>query len=235
MPSLVDYVFAASVVKIATSILRQEERFVPLEDLAARLKRTLNVEVSDEIIWETIDRMKAASLVEVIEDEITDYYYKIEQDGFLQIYNESVIDKSSLIYRYAVVGQDYLEKAVSALRGAGHESNIPDGKSAPASDRIVSLSDNSEFRDQVIGMVSDLSELIRADNDPDGKISDVRPRLISELSASEELLKAPTVRLKALWAVLGAALAFIAKEFAGGAIGQLAGDLLEQLRMLLGL
>ena len=103
---------------------------------------------------------------------------------------------------------------------------------APASDRIVLRTDNLL---PVVQDIEDLKLALIGCNDPDGLLSDRKERLVSELSAGQELLKAPSFRLKAVLAVLVSTLGFIASEFAGGIIGDLAVKLLEQIKPILGL
>lgn len=102
----------------------------------------------------------------------------------------------------------------------------------PASDRVVRLGDNA---DKVIEQIDDLKKAVREHNDEGGKLLERRDRIEGELSAGQELLKAKSVRVRAIYAVLISTLGFIAQEFAGGVIGELAVKLLEQITTLIGL
>lgn len=102
----------------------------------------------------------------------------------------------------------------------------------PASDRIVSIGDNSEA---VVAEIEGLKRAVLADNDESGILDGRRDRIVAELSAGQSLLRAPSVRVRALYSVLLTTLGFIATEFAGGVIGDLAVKLIDQLKPLIGL
>jgi hypothetical protein len=102
----------------------------------------------------------------------------------------------------------------------------------PASDRVVSLGDNANA---ILGELEDLKNGLRESNDDSQKLLGRRDRIIGEISAGQELLRSGSFRVKALIAVLMSTLGFIATEFAGGIIGDLAVKLLEQLKPIIGL
>ena len=87
----------------------------------------------------------------------------------------------------------------------------------------------------IIDELEILKNAIDGDNDELGKLTGRRERLVSEITAGQELIRAPSFRLKAVMHVLVTTLGFIAAEFAGGIIGDLAVKLLEQIKPLLGI
>lgn len=169
-----------------------------------------------------------------------------EDHGFAGVYY--VYSKSKYQnFRTKVLENDPIQRAANRVQGryfrdqfSGYQKQRePDevefvargSVEVPASDRVVSIGDNgAEF----IEDIQVLREALRVDNDEDGKLVDRRERLDRELSASQELFKSKSVRVKAVMSVLVGTLYFISTEFAGGIIGELAVKLLEQIRPLMG-
>lgn len=128
--------------------------------------------------------------------------------------------------------QDSFAGYLEARRPEDRELALTLDMAVPASDRIVTIGDNGA---DLSVQISEIKEEVRTLNDEDGKLEGRRDRIMSELSAGQELLKSRTVRVQALIATIGRALNFIAKEFAGGIIGDKAVKLLQLLQTLFGL
>jgi hypothetical protein len=111
---------------------------------------------------------------------------------------------------------------VNGLRAAAKisESDIP------ASDRVVSINDNSQT--EALTKIDALIEAVQQTNDYPGNPED-KEQAIAELSAARKLFEATKVRVAAVSTVLKPKLVWLAEKCAGAVIGKLAGDLLSYL------
>lgn len=162
-------------------------------------------------------------------------YYKFQKKRYDDFRNKA-LEQDDIHLSAERIGQRFFADAFAGYLG---EQNPDERELAahndiqvPASDRIVTIGDNGA---ELIAEIDNFKEAIRSDNDPEKKLEGRRDRLESELSASQELLKSRTFRVKALSALILPVLYFIAKEFAGGIIGQKAVELLALVQPLLGL
>jgi hypothetical protein len=90
----------------------------------------------------------------------------------------------------------------------------------PATDRVVHLNHNSAAYEETIGAIEETEKAISIANDYDD-LQDKEQRL-AELSAARRLLASTRVRVGAVTAIAGPVLGWLAENFAGGIIGQLA-------------
>ncbi|MVZ96715.1 hypothetical protein EUU23_03215 [Sphingorhabdus sp. IMCC26285] len=235
---LTDYVEAAFISEAVKQTKYLEQTFVDKASILANIRWLVGIDISTDVLEHVLARALEGGAAELIHDEMAGEFYRFTYPKLSQLNQLGSENTNSLIYKYNVIGRKFLENAASKFG----ESEINLGRpileqpsvQIPASDRIVRLDDNSDLRDEIIGKIDEIANVIRGHNDDDGKLTE-RERILAELRASEELLKGPSVRVVALSAVLGTALAWLAKEFAGGIIGQLAVILIELLGPLLGL
>jgi hypothetical protein len=236
-------------------------RWIPSSDMRDLFKDTMQevflkfgYEVDDrydEIVESHFNALLEDGIVSVEGDQYTGEYFRFEVNK-KDDYVRNRLKTNEVAKRIESLGHPALVRALAALQQQEGWRQIPSQERVeqppnveiqdqpqkdeiPASDRIVRFDDNSATRDEIIGQLENISEELRGHNDEDGKLTEVRERIQTELRAGRELLKSTTVRARALWAVLGTALTFIASEFAGGIIGELAVNLLTLLRPLLGL
>jgi hypothetical protein len=124
--------------------------------------------------------------------------------------------------------QDDVEAAknliVSGLQAAARIFS-PD---IPASDRVVTIGDNSREQKEALKKIDALIEAVQQTNDYPGTPEE-KQQTISELSAAHKLFEAATVRVAAVSAVLKPKLIWLAEKFAGAIVGKLAGDFLSYL------
>ena len=106
--------------------------------------------------------------------------------------------------------------------------------SAPASDRVVALNHNSPEYLETNETISALVEALRCENKFSAAEPNKKDQILAELKATQELLKAsqasPTTITKLVYSALG----FLAAEFAGAPIGELAEAAWAALKLLLG-
>jgi hypothetical protein len=101
----------------------------------------------------------------------------------------------------------------------------------PASDRIVTIGDNSPEQKETLAKLDALIEAVQQTNDYPGDPED-KKQTIAELSAARTLFEAAKVRAAAVNVVLKPKLTWLAEKFIGAVIGTLAGDLLNYLAHL---
>lgn len=90
----------------------------------------------------------------------------------------------------------------------------------PASDRIVTLDHNSATYRDAMAALETLENVLRGANDyPD---PEEKERVVAEVSATRRLLQSVKVRVVAVASVLSVAALYLAKQFAGKAIGDAA-------------
>ncbi|MES2916362.1 MAG: hypothetical protein V4753_14690 [Pseudomonadota bacterium] len=110
-------------------------------------------------------------------------------------------------------------------------AKTPEDAEIPAADRVVALDHNSRGYTEAIQKIADLEEALRASNAID---SDEKARVKAEIESGKILLAAPRTRLGAVKAVLFASVVWIADNFAGGALGEIAGAAARAIATLLG-
>lgn len=236
-------------------------RWMPREELEATFPQGVRLALEkkgfdvgnryDEIAQRHLDRMFERGVVQTEGDDYTGYYVKLPV-GAKDDYAQARIEEGEVSQRVMRLGDGALSRALDKISEAEDWGRIEIDEdtvnlnaeidqqnfieeNVPASDRVVRLDDNSVERDAIVEKLDELSTAVRGHNDEDKKLGGDRDRLLAELRSGRELLSAPSVRVRALAAVLGTVLAFFATEFAGGLIGELASMLLEALKPLLGL
>jgi hypothetical protein len=105
----------------------------------------------------------------------------------------------------------------------------------PAADRVVTLDHNSAGYQRIEEQLDKLAEVVRGSNEVRRADPDEADQRIAELDAGTRLLKARRVRLAAIATVLVPALLWVAEKFADTIVGNLATQLIEALKLMLGL
>jgi len=137
----------------------------------------------------------------------------ISRKGYQHI-ETSLLDRDSVAYSLERFGDEWLEKQTLG-------SDL-----IPASDRIVSLNHN-----QIAEIESSADELIAAiepENSIDGDAEE-RSRVIAQVRAAKELVRAGSVRVYLMYETLFHALGKLIEKYAGKALGQVASKLLDLL------
>lgn len=107
---------------------------------------------------------------------------------------------------------------------------LPEGLGIPASDRVVSLTDNQI--EAVEPQLNDLIEIVRGNNDDvDGDA--FKPRILGQLRAGWELIRSGSVRVFLLEQALLTALGELIARYKEGIIVNLATDLLKYLAIVI--
>lgn len=174
-------------------------------------------------------------------DERNIYY----RDGWIDEVSNFLNDHGYALVRKSMLGD---ENAVAKLNGSGLEyaeeliaesgREIADESSTPvpASDRIVTLDDNSAVYKETLSSLEQLTQDASKSNEfanlfanPDDKV-----RTLSEINSGIQLLKIARVRLTAVYELLVNPLKWITKKLPDAALGALASKVLDGLAKLLG-
>jgi hypothetical protein len=142
-----------------------------------------------------------------------------------------------LIAEYIDFGEDWLDRALLGLRSyvGDQELSLEMDEAigldqAPASDRIVTLTDNQA--EVLKGKTAELIEAFQKENAVDGEVG-LRARIIGQLKAGNELLMSGIFSVQAMIFTMVSALNFLAKRYEKEIIGALASALLVELAKIL--
>jgi hypothetical protein len=153
----------------------------------------------------------------------------------------SALAKHELFEDYHELGSVWLKRALDGLRERVAEAGSLEAlrsrpnvvePTAPASDRIVSFSDNQVVELDV--QTSDIITLVAAHNQIDGDPG-LREIILGQLKAGRELIRAGSFRLYFLELTLIETLRFLAKRYEREAIGGLASALIAALLKHIGI
>lgn len=121
-----------------------------------------------------------------------------------------------------------LARELEAAVTGGEEAGVP------ASDRYVRLDHNSPAYTQTVAALEAVVEAVRRDNEYGSADPDDRDQRIAELEAGKRLLQEVRVRVDAAHALFVGTLGYLAVKFADAAIGNMANEALNWVRVLLG-
>ncbi len=230
--------------------LEDESYSGSFSSLSTRLTRLLGgVDVTSGEIAQALDILNMFSGAKRFENPLTNGYWKVNYDNFRYYFIQTAPDNNDedkdgwqkirsevetslpVLVTYAENGRPFAEDVIDHLTKVpeeewSHLRNQADLAQVPASDRVVSISHNqqvilSEGADNVI-------ELLEAENSIDGDET-LRARVLGQLKAARELVRAQTFRAYLLYATVVSALGVLIEKFAGKAIGVAAAKLLEML------
>ncbi|MBB3860442.1 hypothetical protein GGQ88_001708 [Novosphingobium hassiacum] len=207
------------------------------------------VKVSKNEVAEAISILVEFSGVQRYENPLTGGYFKVNYDNFRYYFIQDgpdpsdadkdgwkrlrtlLFEKYPILVTYAEIGRNFATDIIEHLRRVpesewGHLRSDQASTAIPASDRIVSLSHN-----QVAELENPLSEVIDAvektNGDPDSP--GFRERVLGQLRAGRELIRAGTIKSYLLYTVLLSALAEVAARNKGTAIEATINTLVELL------
>lgn len=168
----------------------------------------------------------------VYRDDFTPPYFKILTKKLNIALSQKtlpreVIDKYN---KYNALGAGWLLEALQNIQATDTVSNIV----IPASDRIVTLDDNSKEFKTVQADLSSLITGVKASNSFGDEDPEEKDAVLADMAAGQELLNAGHFWVKSLWETLIKALKLLIKKFGDAGIGQTASKLLEELTKLLG-
>lgn len=137
-----------------------------------------------------------------------------------------VSKSNQAILAYHKFGSDWLLGALPSIRLERESGSIVLGPLIPASDRIVSLIHNQQT--ELENSTTELIETLEAENSIDGD-SSLRQRVLGQLKAGRELIRAQSFSAYLLHQTLMTALGGLIEKYKGQAIGETAKKLLGLL------
>ena len=174
-------------------------------------------------------------------DNYTGYYYRISAE-VKSDYCKRFLDNLPVANRIRALGEPALVRALNALavEKGWNRSDATDetfqflaeSGRAPASDRVVSFSDN-----EILDLDAKSTELIDqlSKQNQIAETPGLRELILGQLKAGRELIRAGSVRLFVLQVTLLESLTYLAKKYDGEIVGALAGQLIEALLKLIGI
>ena len=143
--------------------------------------------------------------------------------GNVPIFATAVSDRFSFTEAGKSYAKELLKNAISSIDHFGH---------VPASDRIVSLSDNqqSELESKTTQIISEIEKFNGIDGD-----ATFRQIVLGQLKAGRELIRAAVFDAGIMYLTLAQTLKMLVKRYDQAVIGSLAGALLVELAKIHGL
>ncbi|MEG3173201.1 hypothetical protein U1708_13355 [Sphingomonas sp. ZB1N12] len=206
------------------------------------------IRVTDDHFSGTFIKVKVTGLDQFVENAKADINRAIEEGGEREIItkpsdypNASALRKHELFEDYDELGSVWLNRALDGLRkqveelgsldaviGQARGETLP----APASDRVVTFSDNqiTELDEKATAVI----DAVSAQNQIDG-VPGLRELVLGQLKAGRELLRAGSFRLYFLELTLIETLRMLAKRYEKEAIGGLASTLIAALLKHIGI
>ena len=228
---LTPYVRAALLVEIAKEQITYQDQYLTLDIISNNLRLLLGVAVPEDAFYEAFDLLMEEGCIDVIDDPVTDPFYRLNRIRSKEVYGQDTSNASSPTFKYASIGQQFLQRAIEALEGDAPIQEEPSGfdqdlSPVPASDRIVTLTDNQQVELEAVS--TQLIDAVEKENAIDGD-STLRQRILGQLKAGRELIRAQTLRAYLLYETLVSALGQLVDRYKGHAIGIAAAKLLELL------
>lgn len=214
-------------------------------DFAQLVQDRYKWKIDDRSIDKIIRQLDAWNLIIIIEDKYAGEMLRLfsaKSDAALNLVAK--YGHQDLISKAASGGQEWFLRVFQnqqfwddlhndplPKRGAIQEDGQPEKSLAdiPASDRVVTRSDNKIEVELIEADVRSLAEEISHNNEAAVEIGEERELIAGELEAAETLIKQPSFRLSRLAALIIPALRFLAEKFASGAIGEMAKRLIAAI------
>lgn len=205
------------------------------------------IRIIDDEFSGTYVKVRSNGLSAFIEQARSEYAKAVEEQDELSIVTKpsdypaaSALAKHELFDDFHELGLDWFKKALDGLRARVAETGSLESlqqvsasmQDAPASDRIVSFSDNQVV--EVEAKASELIEAVASQNQLDEEPG-LREVILGQLKAGRELIRAGSFRLYVLQITLIESLHFLAKRYEREAIGALAASLITALAKHIGI
>ncbi|KLI63821.1 hypothetical protein [Aurantiacibacter marinus] len=193
-----------------------QDRDEPIE--AEGLRQRLPVAVSKTRTDMAMIELQNQSLVHYETSEYELNGYSILRRGYMQV-EKGLSEPSDFFAKYARDKEETL--SLSTL-------NV-----IPASDRIVTRSDNLPAIKEIESRLKDLESEIKKSNSVEETLDEPKGAVLAEIDAGEALVAGESFRLSKLIGLILPLLRKLADKFSSGAIGKLAGELIEALLKLI--
>lgn len=191
---------------------------------------------ADEVVDWAVRQLESWDLITIIKDKYageTLRLYGAKTDEALS--DVSALGNQELVTKARVGGVDWFNRVFSNEQFWRDVQDDPPAEIAdeetatgpaeefvPASDRIVSRSDNRVQLEVIQSDMRGLTDEIETNNEISVELGDEKEIIKGELSAADTLLDQPSFRFSRLTSLVLPALQFLADKFAAGAIGEMA-------------
>ncbi len=187
-----------------------------------------------ENVRDSLNLLVTIGAASVIEDTIADNYYRLIRSPNLDSHNDRNTSLTvEIVSKYNDLGIGWLKNSINKLYTDPERfhSNIEMG--IPASNRIVSISDNLPDHKQAISKLEKIIKETKASNEFAKDYKEERDANISSLELSKNFLDSGIYYTKAIWELLLKPLKFIAQKFPDEMIKALASELIKALMEIL--
>lgn len=214
------------------------------EDFSQIVEDRYKWKITPETIDKIVRQLRAWGFATVIEDKYAGEMlrlYRARTNDALEELNDSEL--KPLIANASTGGVEWFVKVFSnkdfwhdlhndPLPADTDKTQVEDAdenSDVPASDRIVTRSDNRAVVELIEADVRGLNDEISTSNEVGDALGEGRDVIVGELKAAETLLEQPAFRFARLFTLVMPALRFLAEKFAAGAIGEMAKRLINAI------
>ncbi len=191
--TLADYVEAAILIEAANRPQEIAQVYTDWATIVANLKNLVGAQVPDEVIESLMNRFLDEGVAEVVQDQFAGDYYKLNYEQLVECRDRNLVDGSSLVFKYGLVGNQFLHNAIAKFSSDDFDISRPQvdqpGAQVPASDRVVSLDHNHPEYDEIASALDNAIELA-SNTRPNGVSGDEHASLVAGIRAARELWKA---------------------------------------------
>jgi len=228
--------------KIPGARFKEEEMAVQVMERISPIIREADInDIVDEVVFssELFDYMIAAEVIIEETERFAGSYYVYDLSRYAK-FRDKFLSGDPIYAAAQRIGGRYYPDVFSGYRAHIQESTAAppdeqiegvDDLVVPASDRVVSLNHNQVS--ELDGQATEVIDLVWAQNAIEGAPG-LRERILGQLKAGRELIRAGEFRLYLLQVTLIETLKWLADNYAKEAIGVLAVELLKALARHLG-
>jgi hypothetical protein len=227
--NLIDYVCAGILHDIKQT---QDSEFLvsrSVSGFVSRIKVQLGAEISPAIVEGALRFLVERDACAVISDPFTSDYFLLDEGRCDKIYLDLSADINTPYGKSLKLGSVWIKEALKSVSKISQNNDYVEQFFIPAADREVKIGDNSKYRDKLQEAIGSTIALVEKNNQASELLGDSKDRVVAELRAGNELVKSPTVRVRAIFEILIKPLRYIAEKMGDGALGEAAKQLIKLL------
>lgn len=230
MASVTDYIVATLLFELRYSQEPQILHARKFRDVAEHISTYWGSAPADFRLEPALEYLTAEGVISIISDPFSSDYYEWSEPRGGTLFDRLSAGENSPYQKARKLREPWLREVMQNIERLKPNEDVPDQNlSIPASDRVVTLSDNHPVSMQLRA----LAEELKVSNSIQVEMGEVAERVNAEIDAAVVLTSAKKVRITALIALLTKSLKFLAEKFAGSAVGTLAAELIKALMKLL--
>ena len=222
------YLLAALICHITDRQTLVDKSYLNRDETLKQISTLLDGMLPAHAMEWAFEDLSAIGIFTKITDDLAGDFYKLNSNPAVNEVARQSNDEDSLIYKYRSVGPRFLSAVVDRIGrpDADRSKRMPlDAVSViPGSDRLVSLTHNqvSSFDEQISELVEELETHDNGDPDHPG----LRERLLGQVKAGRELIRAGEFRAFLIYEVLVRALSELIEKYSNPTVKALANALL---------